>query len=397
MVEHLPYKQMATGSNPVPPILILIVSIRFSLKIIEIKNKKLNKGTIMSNLIEPTDTLLTLVIAGIVFVLIILALGILLRIGIGPVTMLASFLSNVLERILNKINKYFVNFINLVVLSTLLNRIPKLLNEIKISLIQQQCRVEFQTRGVDDFYSNFPDVQLELDKVAANIDLFYKALPFIFIGCLIFDIYAQRKNFLLREKLNAANLTGSWAKKDSYDFIVTSFDRLYSAGFYSLPILDVYNRYAQSFFTLYPSYWPCNFVFQTLHKIMYEDLQSLTFGLFLTGSFFFLFYGIGRNRDNFTFFIRYHAVQSVSVSILLGLYNTFFKFILYLQPEHGLLKSCFWEADTAIVCCLIITPMVLSAIIGIESRFPGLDEAILYHVGVRPPKKRPPENIDENL
>ena len=37
--------------------------------------------------------------------------------------------------------------------------------------------------------------------------------------------------------------------------------------------------------------------------------------------------------------------------------------------------------------------MVLSAIIGIESRFPGLDEAILYHVGVRSPKKRPPENI----
>ena len=82
-------------------------------------------------------------------------------------------------------------------------------------------------------------MQIELNKVASNIDLFYEALPFIFIGCIIFDIYAQRKNFLLREKLNAANITGSWAKKDIYDFIVTSFDRLYSAGFYSLPILDV--------------------------------------------------------------------------------------------------------------------------------------------------------------
>ena len=44
-----------------------------------------------------------------------------------------------------------------------------------------------------------------------------------------------------------------------------------------------------------------------------------------------------------------------------------------------------------------MTPMVLSAIIGIESRFPGFDEAILYHIGVRPPKpkkkKRPPENL----
>jgi len=44
-----------------------------------------------------------------------------------------------------------------------------------------------------------------------------------------------------------------------------------------------------------------------------------------------------------------------------------------------------------------MTPMVLSAIIGIESRFPGFHEAILYHVGVQSPKKRPPENVDENL
>ena len=200
----------------------------------------------MSSLIEPTDTWLTVVIAGIVFVVLILGLGILLRIGIGPVTMLASFLSNVAERILSKINGYFVNFVNLLVLSTLLNRIPKLLRETKISLLQQQCRLEFQTRGVDDFYSNFPDVQIELNKIASNIDLFYKALPFIFIGCIIFDIYAQRKNFLLREKLNAANITGSWAKKDSYDFIVTSFDRLYSTRFYSSHIRRVY-QYAQSF------------------------------------------------------------------------------------------------------------------------------------------------------
>ena len=87
-------------------------------------------------------------------------------------------------------------------------------------------QIQFQTRGVDDFYSNLHNVQIELNKVASNIDLFYEALPFIFIGCIIFDIYAQRKNFLLREKLNEANITGSQAKKDSYDFIVTSFDRL---------------------------------------------------------------------------------------------------------------------------------------------------------------------------
>ena len=95
----------------------------------------------------------------------------------------------------------------------------------KVAFLQQECSYNSK-REEFDYYSNFPDVQIGLNKVASNIDLFYEALPFLFIGCVIFDIYAQRKNFLLREKLTAANITGSWAKKDSYDFIVTSFDRL---------------------------------------------------------------------------------------------------------------------------------------------------------------------------
>lgn len=353
---------------------------------------------VFDDMLEPTDTVLTVIIATIFLVLIwLMIFWIVLKLGSGPLSLLFSALSDILERLLDAANKYIVNFINLMVLSTMLNRIPEILRDTKVAFLQQECRFQFQTRGVADYYSNFPDVQIGLNKIASNIDLFYNALPFIFIGCVIFDIYAQRKNSLLRQKLTAANITGSWAKKDSYDFIVTSFDRLYSAGFYSLPILGVYNLYAQSFFTLYPSFWPCNFLFIALHKIMYEDLQTLTFGLFLNASFFFLFYGIGRNRDHFTFFIRYHAMQSVCLSILFGLYQTAFKFVLYLQPQHGLLKSCFWEADSLIVWYLIMTPMVLSAIIGIESRFPGFDEAILYHVGVRPPKKkkRPPENLGE--
>ena len=182
-------------------------------------------------------------------------------------------------------------------------------------------------------------------------------------------------------------------KKSSYDFIVTAFDRFYSAGFYSLPILEVYNRYGQSFLTMFPSWWVYNPLFQAVHLIIYQDLQEITFGLFHSASFFFLFYGIARNRDHFTFFVRYHAMQSALVGMLLTLYNTFFKFILYLQPNHGLYKSVFWETDTVIVCFLVMAPMVVSAIIGIETRFPGFDEAILYHVGVRPPKKkkRPPK------
>ena len=325
-------------------------------------------------------------------VAIILLLKLIFRIGVLPLIQLLGNASNIVEKVFTLINKYFVGFINLLFLSVVIDRCPDMLERIKRAMLCQECRTLFQKNGVEKYYSNIPDYQIELNKLAANIDIVYtRVFPLILVGCIIFDIYSQRKNFALRKKLNAANITGSWAKKDSYEFIVTAFDRAYSAGFYSLPILDVYNRYGQSFLVLFPSWYVYNPVFQALHRIIYGDLQNLTFGLFLSTSFFFLYYGISRNRDYFTFFVRYHAMQSSLIGVLLTLYTIIFKFILYLQPSHGLYKSCFWEADTLIISYLIMTPMVVSALMGIETRLPGFDEAILYHIGVRPPKKRRPK------
>lgn len=328
-------------------------------------------------------------------VAIILLLKLIVRIGLLPLIQLMGDASNILEKVFTLINRYFVGFVNLLFLSVVMDRCPDMLERIKRAMLCQECRALFQKYGAEKYYSNIPDHQIELDKLAANIDLVYtRVLPLMLVGGIIFDIYAKRKNVALRKKLNAANITGSWAKKDSYEFIVTAFDRFYSAGFYSLPILDVYNKYGQSFLTLFPSWWVYNPVFQALHRIVYGDLQTVTFGIFLSTSFFFLYYGISRNRDYFTFFVRYHAMQSSLIGVLLTFYNTIFKFILYLQPEHGLYKSCFWEADTLIIAYLIMTPMVVTAIMGIETRMPGFDEAILYHIAVRPPKKSA-KNVNE--
>ena len=93
-------------------------------------------------------------------------------------------LSDILERLLDVTNKYIINLINLMVLLVMLNRIPEILRDTKVAFLQQECRFQFQTRGVDDYYSNFPDVQIGLNKIASNIDLFYNALPFLFIDAL---------------------------------------------------------------------------------------------------------------------------------------------------------------------------------------------------------------------
>ena len=69
--------------------------------------KKLLKKEIMIDMIEPKDTILTFIIAGIVFVFIWLVIfSILLKIGIGPLSLATSFLSDILERLLDSANKY---------------------------------------------------------------------------------------------------------------------------------------------------------------------------------------------------------------------------------------------------------------------------------------------------
>jgi len=71
----------------------------------------------------------------------------------------------------------------------------------KVAFLQQECRLQFQTQGVADYYSNFLDVQIGLNKVASNIDLFYEALPFLFIGCVIFDNYLTLYYLILYYKV----------------------------------------------------------------------------------------------------------------------------------------------------------------------------------------------------
>ena len=58
--------------------------------------------------------------------------GIILKLGPGLIRVF-SVLSDILERLLGATNKYIVNFINLMVLLVILNRIPKILRDTKVA------------------------------------------------------------------------------------------------------------------------------------------------------------------------------------------------------------------------------------------------------------------------
>ena len=58
--------------------------------------------------------------------------GIILKLGPGLIRVF-SVLSDILERLSGATNKYIVNFINLMVLLVILNRIPKILRDTKVA------------------------------------------------------------------------------------------------------------------------------------------------------------------------------------------------------------------------------------------------------------------------
>ena len=324
------------------------------------------------------------------FIVILIAVGGFLSFKFGAPLLIEIIngLSDVFENMLKIINIYFVNFVNLLMLCNFVDNGPIIYDQFKEAFLREQYRLEFQKRGVDNFYANIKEVNDLMSRIEHGLDFFKSFLFVALIGGIFIDIYIQRKNRQVRREMAAQNPTGSWLKKDTYDLTISFYDRFYSVGFYLLPVLDIYNRYGRSFFTMHPEYWPYQIVCQSVYKFFYEDLQTITFGLFLPCAFFFLFYGIGRNRDYFIYFIRYHAIQSLVFGLLFTTTATIFKFVIYLQPDHGLTMAADWESEILVAFCFIVSPMVLSALVGLETRIAGIDEAIQYHIGPRPPKRK---------
>jgi hypothetical protein len=123
-----------------------------------------------------------------------------------------------------------------------------------------------------------------------------------------------------------------------------------------------------------------------LCKWYFEEVNQRCFGLISPILFFFLYYAIARNRDNVKYFIRYHGAQALLV-------NSIFLFIgqvgdFYHCRNTDELGSDFFAYNMVWTVALLLTPMILSAIIGLETRLLFVDEAIQYHIGPRPAKPK---------
>jgi hypothetical protein len=301
---------------------------------------------------------------------------------------LIEVLSLAFERVGWKARDLILPFINLLVLQSITWWGFVAITEFKKYLIEEKVIEVFQKYNWS--FENPPNYEI-LDPILDQIKRDFDFKVFILIGFLIFaivfEIIGRILNKRIRKKLNSENQDQSWAKKDTYEYIITLFDRLFATGVYLYPALEVFQRYQYGLFKILPEYKkPILIVVGPLCKWYFEEVNGRCFGLISPMMFFFLYYAIARNRDNVKYFIRYHGAQALLVNVVflfIGQVGDFYH--CRNTDEAGI---SIFSYQMIWFMALLLTPMVISAIIGLETRLLFIDEAIQYHIGPRPQPKK---------
>jgi len=121
---------------------------------------------------------------------------------------------------------------------------------------------------------------------------------------------------------------------------------------------------------------------------MFINLPGSSLGISNYLIFILFFFGVGRNRDTFQFFIRYHFVQAILFSVVIGFETHLFTILLKLTTDTPEIWSffgslIFFSNSIFLVCS------ALYVFFGRETNFPFFNGAIQYHTG-----RKEDENID---
>lgn len=125
-----------------------------------------------------------------------------------------------------------------------------------------------------------------------------------------------------------------------------------------------------------------------------EKYTSLPGGQFIqVGLFFLFYYGVGRNKLVFPFFVRYNYTQAI---LFTGI-STFVCHIFMLWAKTHTVPS---EVGVVAVLIYSLTALIygfciISTLFARESNIPFLHQAIMYHTGLRDDDGRNPIGVDE--
>jgi hypothetical protein len=207
-------------------------------------------------------------------------------------------------------------------------------------------------------------------KKVVGVNFLTTNIFWIFIVILIFEIMGQVR------KLFANQL-----KKLE---IITPSERLFSLLPYFwlwLEFTNTYFDYVLDFLDgwITPEQKLKVFEFCTNLFSTYGNLPGTSYGLPGYGLFFLFYFGIGRNKEKFSFFIRYHYINGILTSAIFGFITHLFFLWVKHQPVTEITN--FVGSTTYSFFFLIICIGCIASLFGRETKIPFIHQAIFYHTG----------------
>ena len=309
---------------------------------------------------------------------------------ITSIKYILELLSEGVERVGWKGRNLIVPLVNLWLLSILIPGVRETIKRLRLVTLKQKLE-ECKAASLDKYgytwdENNLPTSEMlePYFRLKNNLDLGVKIFCLLLIAAVVFEVISRFLNTRLQKKvLQESSVREGGFTLDSYKYIITIFDRIFASGIYLFPLIETFQRYSEGLFIFQPELQkPILTIFGPLLDWYIFEFPKLTFRQGPTLLFFFIFYGLTRNRTGIKYFIRYHATQALLIHCFNLFLNEFLGFGL------GLIRvASWWYSSTyfALVCTvLVIVPAMIACLLGLETKLPFLDEAILMHIGERP-------------
>jgi hypothetical protein len=209
-----------------------------------------------------------------------------------------------------------------------------------------------------------------------SINSLYTIICALILGVILFEIGLQYINYRTRQK-----------KKKG---IVTIIERGFTLISYAWATLEMTSMYS----SMYPTYDPPVEFFKRVFPnmsgqqigalikpiiITVSSITSSQGGLVGLGIFLLFFYGVGRNKTKFKFFIRYHYIQAILLYAMFG-----FQFHIYALFTERSAATSLMEFIGITLYSVNLSILILgisATILGRETNFPFIHDAIQYHTG----------------
>lgn len=112
---------------------------------------------------------------------------------------------------------------------------------------------------------------------------------------------------------------------------------------------------------------------------VYNSLPGSQWALPGYAIFFLFYFGIGRNKETFSFFVRYHFVNSILVGALLSYISHLF--FLFMRHQNSPDLANFLGSGIYGIALIAIFIGCVSSILGREAKIPFVHPAVSFHVG----------------